>query len=45
MKRKPIIITLLFVFIIAFILLFFLNKEKMMEKMGVPLKHTASAAV
>lgn len=35
MKRKPIIITLLVVFLIAAISIFFLNKEKIMEKIGV----------
>lgn len=44
MKRKPIIITLLVVFIIAAISLFFLNKEKMMEKFGVSSGYAASAS-
>ncbi|SHM22350.1 hypothetical protein SAMN05444484_104425 [Flavobacterium chilense] len=35
MKRKPIIISLLVVFIIAATSIFFLNKEKIMEKVGV----------
>lgn len=35
MKRKPIIISLLVVFIIAAISLFFLNKEKILEKVGI----------
>ncbi|TDO77342.1 hypothetical protein EV143_104105 [Flavobacterium chryseum] len=34
MKRKPIIISLIVVFIIAAITLFFFNKEKIMEKAG-----------
>ncbi|WP_052483708.1 hypothetical protein [Flavobacterium sp. MEB061] len=43
MKRKPIIISLLVVFIIAAVTLFFFNKEKIMEKLGVSSGYTASA--
>lgn len=43
MKRKPIIISLLVVFIIAAVTLFFFNKEKIMEKFGVSSGYTASA--
>lgn len=43
MKRKPIIISLLVIFIIAAVTLFFFNKEKIMEKFGVSSGYTASA--
>ncbi|MFB9077474.1 hypothetical protein ACFFLS_18410 [Flavobacterium procerum] len=35
MKRKPIIITLLVVFLITSLTVFFLNKEKILEKIGI----------
>ncbi|WP_281231795.1 hypothetical protein [Flavobacterium gelatinilyticum] len=42
MKRKPIIITLLVVFLVAAVTLFFLNKEKLLEKIGVSSGYTSS---
>ena len=44
MKRKPIIISLLVVFILAAVSIFFLNKEAVLEKFGVSSGYTTSAA-